>query len=92
MCYYSLCEFMCASALLCLGDTVSMKIPTPLSLRIFFPSLLHRLLNFEGEGCDKTSHLRLNTLKSFTLVSMFSTDFHVNDNLLQVEASLLMIE
>lgn len=57
VCSYCLCEFLCASVLLCLEDTVFLSQSSLLSLTVFLPPLPWAM----REGLMMTSHLRPST-------------------------------
>lgn len=68
-CCHSLCEFICASILSCLGDTVSWSHAPPRAHTNLSPSPLCIFLNYEGEGM-KTSLLSQSVPKSVSLCIM----------------------
>lgn len=60
---HSLCEFVCASALLCGEHTASLVSSSPLVLPVFASPLLLSSLNLEGRSLIPTSHLGLSVSK-----------------------------
>lgn len=85
VCCHRLCEFICASALLCLEDAVSSSHLPPLFLQPFY-LLVHISLSFEGRAL-KASHSGLSASKSLTLCTLSD-----NPHLLQEAASLMRAE
>lgn len=64
-CWHSLCEFICARALLGLEDLVSLVFP--LALTFSLPPLLQSSLISEGKDLIETSHLGMHVPRFLTL-------------------------